>query len=196
MTKYKTVVLVLPLVFGLTALTVPRQSGNSSSSVAEPQRKAVDLNNFPIVSFSAAEQTDAQRKARGEKRNKSTWNVHSDDPSDSTVKVDSVDVHLPALPTEQASAIVIGTITYAKAYLSNDKTGVYSTFTVLIHEVLKNPEKLKVGNLVEAEREGGRVQFSSGRVHLYMVSEQDMPRVGGRYLLFLMKQIVSQSLKF
>jgi hypothetical protein len=109
MTKYKTVVLVLPLVFGLTALTVPRQSGNSSSSVAEPQRKAVDLNNFPIVSFSAAEQTDAQRKARGEKRNKSTWNVHSDDPSDSTVKVDSVDVHLPALPTEQASAIVIGT---------------------------------------------------------------------------------------
>jgi hypothetical protein len=55
----------------------------------------------------------------------------------------------------------------------------------LIHEVLKNPEKLKVGNLVEAEREGGRVQFSSGRVHLYMVSEQDMPRVGGRYLLFL-----------
>jgi hypothetical protein len=99
--------------------------------------------------------------------------------------VDSVDVHLPALPVEAASTVVIGTVVGGKAYLSNDKTGVYSTFTVLINEVLKNSENVRVGNLVEAEREGGRGQFPSGRVHLYMISEQDMPRVGGRYLFFL-----------
>jgi hypothetical protein len=42
-----------------------------------------------------------------------------------------------------------------------------------------------VGSAVEVEREGGRVKFPSGRTHLYMISEQDMPRVGGRYVLFL-----------
>jgi hypothetical protein len=137
------------------------------------------------VAFSALDQSDAKRRARGEKHNKSNWNVDPDTISDSTVIVDSVDVHLPALPTERAAAVVIGTIADAKAYLSTDKTGVYSTINVLVDEVLKSPGKLKVGDLVEAEREGGRVRFSSGRVHLYMVSEQDMPRVGGRYLLFL-----------
>jgi hypothetical protein len=62
---------------------------------------------------------------------------------------------------------------------------VYSVFSVLIEEVLKHSGKLTVGSAIEAEREGGRVKFPSGRTHLYMISEQDMPRVGGRYVLFL-----------
>ncbi len=190
MTKYKTLALALPLVFSLTALLVPRQQGQeptlpSRSSGAKSQKRVVDINHFPIAAFSAAEPSDSKRKAQGEKRNKSKWNVDPDALSDSTVIVDSVDVNLPAFPTEQAAAVVIGTVTDAKAYLSNDKTGVYSVFVVAIDEVLKNPGKLTAGNLVEVEREGGRVRFPSGRVHLYMVSEQDMPRVGGRYVLFL-----------
>jgi len=190
MKKYKTVALVLPLVFGLTAFVVPRQNSQkqttpSKSSRSKDLRKIIDTNHFPIAEFSASESSDSKRRARGEKRNKSNWNVDPDALSDSTVVVDSVDLHLPAFPTQQAAVVVVGTVTDAKAYLSNDKTGVYSAFTVLIDEVLKNPGSLSVGNLVEAEREGGRVKFRSGRVHLYMVSEQDMPRVGSRYTLFL-----------
>ena len=190
MGKYKTVALVLPLVFGLTAFVVPEHSDQgqttpSKSSPSKSRRKTIDTNHFPIAEFSASESTDSKRRTRGEKRNKSNWNVDPDALSDSTVVVDSVDSHLPAFPTEQASAVVVGTVTDAKAYLSNDKTGVYSSFTVLIDEVLKNHGNLSVGALVEAEREGGRVKFGTGRVHLYMVSEQDMPRVGSRYALFL-----------
>lgn len=190
MTKYKTLALALPLVFGLTAFVVPRRSGQeqstaAKSSTSKTRKKIIDTNHFPIAAFSALDQPDSRRRARGEKRNKSNWNVDPDALSDSTVIVDSVDVHLPAFPTDRAAAVVIGTIADAKAYLSTDKTGVYSTFPVLVDEVLKNPGKLKVGDLIEAEREGGRVKFSSGRVHLYMVSEQDMPHVGGRYVLFL-----------
>jgi hypothetical protein len=191
--KYKTLALALPLVvLGLTAFVVPRQSSpeqNTSlkSSPSKTQRKVIDTNHFPIAAVSAVEQADSKRRARGEKRNKSNWNVDPDALSDSTVVVDSVDVSLPAFPVDQAAAVVIGTITDAKAYLSNDKTGVYSVFTVLIDEVLKTPGSLAVGSLVEAEREGGRVKFPSGRLHLYIVSEQDMPRVGGRYVLFLTK---------
>jgi hypothetical protein len=182
--------LVLPLVFGLTAFVVPRQNNQdqttpSKSSSSKNRRRIIDTNHFPIAEFSVPESSDPKRRTRGEKRNKSNWNVDPDALSDSTVVVDSVDLHLPAFPTEQAAAVVVGTVTHAKAYISNDKTGVYSAFTVLIDEVLKNPGNLSVGDLVEAEREGGRVKFRSGRVHLYMVSEQDMPRVGSRYVLFL-----------
>lgn len=190
MTKYKTLALALPLMLGLTVLVVPRPSGQeqptlSKSSILKSQRKVIDTNHFPIVEFSSSQPSDSKRRARGEKRNKSNWNVDPDTLSDSTVIVDSVDVHLDAFPTKQAAAVVVGTITDAKAYLSNDKTGVYSTFSVLIEEVLKNPGKLKVGDLVAAEREGGRVKFPSGRVHLYVVSEQDMLRLSSRYVLFL-----------
>jgi hypothetical protein len=190
MSRYQTFALVLPLVLGLTPLLVPglgtqEQTTPSKSSPSKTQRRFIDTNHFPIAEYSASESSDSKRRARGEKRNKSNWNVQPDALSNSTVVVDGVDLNLPAFPTEQAAAVVVGTVTDAKAYLSNDKTGVYSAFTVLIDEVLKNPGNLSVGNLVEVEREGGRVKFPSGRVHLYMVSEQDMPRVGSRYVLFL-----------
>jgi hypothetical protein len=188
MAKYKIFGLVLPIVFGFTALfAVPRppEPTSLSQSVPAKSRKKVDVNHYPIVDFSSPGTKDSKRKARGEKHNKSNWNIDPDTLSDSTVVVDAVDVHLPAFPAKQSAAVVIGTVADAKAYLSNDKTGVYSAFVVLIEEILKNPGKLSVGDFVEAEREGGRVKFPSGRMHLYKVSEQDMPRVGGRCVLFL-----------
>lgn len=188
MAKYKIFGFVLPIVFGITVLfAVPRPQEPSSLSQSLPMksRKKVDFNHFPVVEFSSPETKDSKRKARGEKHNKSNWNVDPDALSDSTVVVDAVDVHLPAFPAKQSAAVVIGTVADAKAYLSNDKTGVYSAFVVVIEEVLKNPGNLSVGDSVEAEREGGRVKFPSGRVHLYKVSEQDMPHVGARYVLFL-----------
>lgn len=192
MKKYKTVALVLPLVFGLTALVIPSQSNQeqtipSKSSPSKTRRKITDTSHFPIAEFSASEPSDARRKVRGEKRNKSNWNVDPAALSDSSVVVDSVNIQLPALPIEQAAAVVVGTVTDAKAYLSNDRTGVYSAFTVSLDSVLKNPGDLSVGSLVEVEREGGRVKFPSGRVHLYVIAEQDMPRVGHRYVMFLTK---------
>jgi len=184
MTKYKILILLLTAVFCITALiAVPKRQEQSSASGSKPRK--TDVNHFPVAEFGSSETKDTKRKARAEKRNKSHWRVDPDSASDSTVRVDSVDFSLPALPTKEAQAVVIGTVSDAKAYLSNDKTGVYSVFVVLIEEVLKHSGKLTVGSAVEAEREGGRVKFPSGRTHLYKVSEQDMPRLGGRYVFFL-----------
>jgi hypothetical protein len=75
----------------------------------------------------------------------------------------------------------------AQAYLSDDKTGVYSEFSIRIDEVFKN-DSLKPGfpgGLVVAERYGGRVRFPSGRVTFYGNRDQGMPRLGGRYVFFL-----------
>ena len=163
-------------------MAVPKQE-QISGSRSKPRK--IDVNHFPIAEFASSETKDAKRKARAEKRNKSHWRVDPDSVSDSTVRVDSIDFSSPAFPIKEAQAVIVGTVSDAKAYLSNDKTGVYSVFSVLIEEVLKHSGKLTVGSAIEAEREGGRVKFPSGRTHLYMISEQDMPRVGGRYVLFL-----------
>jgi hypothetical protein len=183
--KYK----ILGLAVAVAALwAAPKSYQQTPDTRAVPgksSKKIGDVNNFPAVEFSATEPTDAKRRARGEKHNKSHWGVNPNATGDTTVSVDRIDFNLPALPIEKATAIVIGTIANAQAYLSNDKTGVYSSFVVSVDEVLKTPGNLTVGASIEVEREGGRVRFPSGRVHLYMVSEQEMPRIGGRYILFL-----------
>lgn len=94
---------------------------------------------------------------------------------------------LPALPVAQSDAIVLGEITDAQAYLSDDRSGVYSEFTIRVDELLKNSDQspLAVGNLAVGERPGGKVKFPSGKVQRYGIDKQGMPRVGGRYVLFL-----------
>ena len=197
MRKYRTVALALPLVFAFVAFFAgsrPRGQEQTEllkssvqTSVPKAHKRKIDINQFPIAEFSNSQPADAKRKDRGKKRDHSNWSVSPEAVSDSTVTVDSVDLSLPAFPVEQAAAVVIGVVGDAKAYLSNDKTGVYSSFFVVVDEVLKNPGNLAVGNSIEVEREGGRVKFPSGRVHVYLIAEQDMPRVGGRYVLFLSK---------
>jgi len=189
MTQYKRLRLAVPLAVAVAALWMTPQSQQPATDTkAQPsrlQRKIPDVNNFPIAEFSTPKSNDPKRNARGEKYDKSHWRVNPNVVADSTVSVDKVDFNLPAIPVEKAAAIVVGTVTHAQAYLSNDKTGVYSSFAVSIDEILKNPGNLAVGISIEVEREGGRVKFPSGRVHLYLISEQDMPRAGRQYVLFL-----------
>jgi hypothetical protein len=94
---------------------------------------------------------------------------------------------LPALPVGRSAVIALGEIVDAQAYLSDDKTGVYSEFSVRIEEVFKNDNlaPLFPGSLVVTERYGGRVRFRSGHVILYGNREQGFPRQGGRYVFFL-----------
>ena len=185
--KYRTLLLTLVLgcVTTIVIISTPQaQKSPAKSQPVKPQRKK-DINHFPIANFSAEVPADAMRRSRSEKRNKSDWRIHPAAAGDSTVLVDKIDLSLPAFPVKKATAVVLGRVTDARSYLSNDKTGVYSSFTIHVEEVLKNPSKLTIGSLIEGEREGGRVEFPSGRIRLYMIAEQDMPRVGGRYVFFL-----------
>jgi hypothetical protein len=94
---------------------------------------------------------------------------------------------LPALPVETSDAVVIGEVTDAQSHLSNDKTGVYTEFTVLVGEVLKNQSAapLAPSAALTVQRDGGRVLFPSGSVHSYSFHFQGMPAAGRQYVLFL-----------
>jgi hypothetical protein len=155
----------------------------------EDQQKKEFESQFPIVDYEAPPPADpekrAKRQARGKKYNNSPLGI---DPI-STVAVGSTHwaMNLPALPVAQSNAVVVGEVINAQAYLSDDRTGVYSEFTIRVDEVLKNDGQppLVSGCSIDVERMGGRVRFASGHVGQYFIPNQGMPRIGRRYVLFL-----------
>lgn len=187
--------LTLPLVFLVAGILViiPGLSQEQKSRTGR-QPKQFDESRFPIAEYAAADPTDAheraKRQAKGKKYDKSAWRVYPNSVSDSMVRIDHANMRLPALPFEQSSAVIVGQVTDARAYLSNDKSGVYSVFQIQINEVLKNSSKASISNgtTIDVERDGGRVRFPNGRLHLYSVDKLEMPKTGLRYVLFLNEQ--------
>lgn len=176
---------ILAGIFGIGGVRKQKPSPTNA------QPAAFDENRIPIADFSTPEPSDAveraKLRARTQKHNKSDWAIIPEGASDTTVKVDFVNPNLPAFPFGQSNAVIVGKIRNARAYLSEDKTGIFSTFEISIEEILKNSSQapLSIGSLIEGEREGGRVRFPSGRLHLYLIKEQNMPRLNCRYVLFL-----------
>src|SRR5215216_5146525 len=103
--KYKILSLAMPLAVAVAAFWAAPQSYQQQETRAVPaksQKRIIDVNDFPIVEFSVSEPTDSRRKARGEKHNKSHWQVNPNVTADTTVSVDRIDFKLPALPIEKA----------------------------------------------------------------------------------------------
>ncbi len=93
------------------------------------------------------------------------------------------------LPTDRSAVVVEGIVADSKAFLSEDKTGIYSEFTLGVSRVLKVAPGFSVnpGDMIVTERFGGRVRYPSGQVILYRLEGQGAPIVGKRYLFFLSK---------
>jgi hypothetical protein len=99
-------------------------------------------------------------------------------------------VGLSDLPADKSDLVVEGIVADSKAFLSEDKTGVYSEFTVQVSRVFKVAPELSVnpGDLIVTERFGGKVRYASGQVVLYRAEGQGAPMSGKQYLFFLAKE--------
>lgn len=184
---------------GLSADRALQGSGGSDKQKAGKGESKQDFESqFPLVDHESPEPTDpehrARRRAKGEKHNKAV--IPLDEESDGIVSTRDWEVGLPALPVEQSQAIVVGRVQDAQAFLSTDKTAVYSEFTIIVEEVLKNTanRQLVAESSLVAERSGGRVRFPSGHVTLQSTRGQGMPRKGRQYVFFLTLQ--DQALNF
>ena len=146
---------------------------------------------MPIIDYAKAESTDADKRARRNARGKHyDGNLRIDEPHPEAGArgiLDSWMQRVRALPVDASHAIVIGRISDAQAYLSPDKTGVYTEYTAHVETVLKQSANAFVfaGGFVDALREGGRVRFPSGRVQSFMTHYQGVPVTGRRYVLLL-----------
>lgn len=151
---------------------------------------------FPLIESDQPETTEpvkrSRRRKKGARYDKAPIPLNAT--SDQIVHVNE-GVPLSALPVAQSNVILIGSIIDAEAVLSNDRTSVYSEFTIQVEEILKdNHQKLLPASSVVAERQGGRVRFPSGHITLEWVTGTGMPRISRRYVLFLTRIPPDQSL--
>jgi hypothetical protein len=143
-----------------------------------------DVSQFPILDY---EQKSRTPKSKNPKKYNSRHGPKISESSGTIWSMNDWDVDLPALPVSKSEAVILGEVTQADAQLSDDETNIYSEFTIQVAEVLKNDKNfcLGVGNSVVVERSGGRVRLPSGKVIVAQNYNQDLPRVGKRYVLFL-----------
>jgi hypothetical protein len=158
-------------------------------------RPEIDFKQFPIVDLETPLPSDQSAKViRVRKSKKYNNNSLSEISEASNVSflVNETLSNLSALPVDKSSVVLIGEVIDAKAYLAEDKTAVYSEFEVRIQAVLKNStgKVLSTGESLAVERFGGRVRLPSGKIFIEAVDNQDMPRVGGKYLIFLTNDFI------
>lgn len=148
------------------------------------------FDDFPIVDFDAQEPDDPEvrsiRQSTGRKYSK-RYLPRISESTDQLYSSADWDRGLPAIPVDRSSAVVIGTILKSQAHLTEDKTAIYSEFTVGVDMVVKDDSDspIDIKRPVTVERNGGRVRMPSGKIIVSWTSHQNMPRTGSRYVLFL-----------
>ena len=93
------------------------------------------------------------------------------------------------LPADKSDLVVEGIVADSNAFLSEDKTGVYSEFAIRVSSAIKVGSGLSVnlGDMIVAERFGGKVRYPSGQIVLHRVAGQGHPISGRKYVFFLAK---------
>lgn len=189
--------LVLPLIATLvilaasTALVSMRGQGQKGlSQNARNQQRLEFENRFPIADYTASEPTDPQERAKRKSKDKRLpQGVLEDSPgaTETSIVDGNGSGSLPALPVGLSDFIIIGDVLNAQAYLSSDKTGIFSEFTISVQEVLKTrgSDPVLPGANISVEREGARIRYPSGNVRWVRFAHEGMPAIGGRYVLFL-----------
>ena len=195
--KTRNFILLAGLVFTVTAV-MPGQGNNASvltGQIQPDKKKDAQEGQMPVAIYAASEPTDSvslnQRRARGSRYDEGKQkHFHVAEHTDAIEEL-PLNAHfwwgMPALPAAQSDVVLLGTVTSANAYLSNDHTGIYSEFSFRVEEVFKNRDQgpLQSGDSVSVEREGGGVRFQSGRTQYYSIHKQGMPSAHERYVFFL-----------
>lgn len=200
MQAHKKVTALLTVIFAVMAsVALATMASRRIDNQSSPQRSNADkkserVSKLPLVDYDTPEPTDPEKRARRRAKNKSYNNprgtkidpVKTSEIGESALNNDWEIELKSSLPTDQSAAIVVGEVLDAKAYLSDDKTNIYSEFTIRVDDVLKNDseESITTGDSSVLERQGGRVRLQT-HVMSYYISGQGTPQVGGKYVFFL-----------
>lgn len=160
--------------------------GQSAKQVDDAAAPVVDLNNV-------REDDRIDKKARKLKNAR-----HDNSGSDKTHPYPNVSEVLgepewPSgysdLPIDKSDVIVEAVVADSRAFLSDDKTGIYSEFTIVVSKplTLRTGSTINVGDRIVAERAGGKVRYPSGQVIRWRIARQGVPIIGKKYLFFLAK---------
>lgn len=201
MSSYRKISLLFLAIFSILIAIIGaslESKGERFASKNSQIRIQVDEEQWPLTDYEKPLPVDpekrAKRLARGKKYDNPKLKVERNADFGQSTLNDHWQLQISALPTAQNNLVVIGDIVSSEAYLSNNKVGIYSEFSVHIESVLKDDKNVIVaGNTIDVLREGGRVRLPSGRITRYSINGQNMPLVGQRYVLFLSCDSLEQS---
>lgn len=187
--------------FGGATPTFTATRQKQDKPIAQAKRQTLDekLAHLPVTDFYTPEEPlEPYKKQQRQTRNARHNSAVSADGTKRPILNEEMEAVLldlplshhqeePAIPVSQSDAVVIGTITNLKAFLSDDRTSVYSEMTVNVEEVLKQDPRypLVKGLTLDAERSGGGVRFPSGKILRRGALGRNIPEIGARYVLFL-----------
>lgn len=191
--------ILLSLLLVVTAITATsglrgQNQNNSPSSALEKAKEDF----YTITDYTAPEPADPQKRELRRARNKrynmrpekgvdpKLFRITEERESSFGMPPSHAPVE-PAIPVAQSDVLIVGEVADAQAYLTEDKTGIYSEFAVRVDEVLKNSATTPLipGNSISAMRGGGAVRFPSGKVIRKGQSYKPLPRAGRQYVFFL-----------
>jgi hypothetical protein len=170
-----------------------KPSGASPAFQSSQDKRTPDL---PVVDYDS-ETKKLKTKARKEKDDHFKGRGNPDRSRPIAELPDGVEplptsVHwwigLSAIPVDKSDVVVLGYVSGRETHLSDDRTGIYSEFTVQVAEIFKDTTSTVLsGTPLTVNRLGGSVRFGSGKLQEYRIHGQDMPQVGSQYVLFLRK---------
>jgi hypothetical protein len=169
------------------------ENGNTQTSRIEntnQQKEFSGIDHYLLLGKDADGETaiyDQSRRAKSVKFDHWSW-VRESVGSEATEvnMINDWQLGVAPLPITKSDAIVVGTILSGKAFFSNDRSGIYSEFSVNVSEWIKQFDSdSKNGVDITAQRAGGRIRYSAGNIVTYRISGQEMPQLNSRYVLFL-----------
>jgi hypothetical protein len=95
-----------------------------------------------------------------------------------------------AIPVDSSDCVVLGRVQSAKAFVTPDRKGVYSEFSIVVDSVVGQDAKQSVApeNELLGIRGGGTVVFPSGHRRKVLFEKIGYPKIGPQYLFFLRLQ--------
>jgi hypothetical protein len=150
----------------------PSIVGRNMSALARRASTRLEQGKPPIANYTASLPADPRQRAIREARNTRYDHRETSPIREMPLGVEELPINshwwvcIPAIPSVKSDLIVTGTVVAAEAYLSNDKTGLYSEFTVHVDRVLKSSslQDIAARSDISVERAGGAIRFPSGRV--------------------------------
>lgn len=153
-----------------------------------------DLSKYGSIKYDAPQIENVQewerRRKISQRYDNQGWVIKPVHPNTGGVGKITEDPPPPLFPIDESALIIVGEVEKVTAFLSNDKGGVYSEFTIRVEEILKNEEKRRPKKVI-ADREGGVVIYSNDQRVMYQSSQQELPLLGSKYLFFLTKDELS-----
>jgi hypothetical protein len=170
--------------------SIQRQSPPSANARRQGPAAGMDeiKKHFPKVDYDAPEPTDPSERSKRREKGKHYNNGYiSSRPTNHSSSLESEwDFNLSEFPVQQSDAVLIGKTLSGGAFISPDKTGVYTELSLKVEEVLyTDRDSLTNDRTIAISRMGGIVRYRTGDESLFRIVGQNIPTVGKRYLFFL-----------